>query len=60
MNENERAKLMAQMEQASAGLRDTLAPALFSLYKALKFQGFSEEQSFELTKQYMYTLLIGK
>lgn len=46
-------QIVAQVDQTAALLRDTLPLFLWTFYDALKTQGFTDDQSFELTRSYM-------
>lgn len=53
------AEEIRKMDEASTDFSQHLAPLLWNYYSGLKDTGFSEEQSFDLTKTYMI-LLLGK
>lgn len=60
MNEEQekaRAKILAAMDQAASHMADSFPPMLHGFYVALVAQGFSEEQSMELTQSLMFKML---
>jgi hypothetical protein len=55
--EDDHVKKMAEMDQAIEQLKETLPAITFSLYTALKEEGFSDADALELTKEWMRTML---
>ena len=60
MDEAERVKMMAELEQATATLRQALPPALWGFYNALLEEGFKPSGALMLTCHYMDKLMCGK
>ena len=51
-------KIVASGDQVGAILRDSFAPTLGSYYKALKVQGFTDDQAFILVRDYHDSILL--
>lgn len=46
-------KQIHEMEQASAAMAESLPPLWWQLYESCKKQGFNDQQSLELVKEFM-------